>query len=228
MILTDLLPPGLLPLRNAPDLVAGVLREAISSGRLLAGQPLRQVQLAAELGVSRIPLREALRQLEAEGLVRHKANRGVAVAALSWREVEEIGEMRVALETRAIQHAARGADAAVIAEAADCLHEADGCDDPGRLSELNHRFHAILYRAAGRPLLLDAIERLHANVNRYMRLVLGDLGHQRTSQREHRELLDAVRDGDGDRGAATLERHITAATGLLVRHLKNAERRDIP
>ena len=226
MMLTDLLPPGLSPVRSAPDLIAGVLREAIAASRLSAGQPLRQAELAAQLGVSRIPLREALRQLEAEGLVRHNPNRGAVVAELSWQETVEIGEMRVALESLALRQAVAAMDTGAAERAAACLDEAEATDDGGRLSELNHRFHMTLYGAAGRPLLLDAIERLHTNVNRYMRLILGDLGHQRTSHSEHRLLLEACRTGDGKAGERILAGHISAATDLLVDHLRNAERRN--
>ena len=225
MMLKDLLPPGLRPVQSAPDLIAGVLREAIAGNRLVAGRPLRQAELAAELGVSRIPLREALRQLEAEGLVRHSPNRGAVVSELSWHEVAEICEMRLALESLAVSKVAAMADAPALDAAAAILDEAEAEDDAGRLGTLNHRFHTTLYAAAGRPLLLTAIERLHHNVNRYMRLVLGDLGHQRTSQDEHRRLLEACRAGDATKAVMVLAGHIEGAGDLLVEHLKERKRR---
>ena len=90
---------------NTPDYIAGALRNAILQGRFQAGQPLRQDQIAAELGVSKVPVREALVQLKGEGLVTFLPNRGAVVTELSATEVDEIYSMRIALETKALERA---------------------------------------------------------------------------------------------------------------------------
>lgn len=227
-MLDDLLPAGLRPVRSTPDLIAEVLRQAISDGRLAAGRPLRQVELAAELGVSRIPLREALRRLEAEGLVRHSPHRGAVVAELSWQEAREIGEMRLALELLALRRAVPRLDPATLDRAEALLAEAERTTDPGRWSALNRQFHTALYAPSERPLLLAHIERLHHNLDRYMRLVLGDLGHQRVSQDEHAALLAACRAGDAETACAVLEHHIATADARLVAHLEAASGEGAP
>ena len=90
---------------NTPDFIVNALRNAILQGRYKANQPLRQDHLAEELGVSKIPLREALVQLKAEGLVSFMPNRGAVVSELSAKEVDEIFTMRIALETKALERA---------------------------------------------------------------------------------------------------------------------------
>ena len=90
---------------NTPDCIASALRNAIMQGQFKANQPLRQDHIARELGVSKIPLREALVQLKAEGLVSFMPNRGAVVSELSANEVDEIFTMRIALETKALESA---------------------------------------------------------------------------------------------------------------------------
>ena len=92
-------------LGNTPEFIANVLRNAILQGQYKAKQPLRQDQIAEELGVSKIPLREALVQLKAEGLVSFMPNRGAVITELSAKEVDEIFSMRIVLETKALERA---------------------------------------------------------------------------------------------------------------------------
>ena len=103
MNLYDLAANVLRQQRSTPDLIADALREAIVRGIFQEGQSLRQDEIATQFGVSRIPVREALRQLEAEGLVTLHLNRGAMVSALSPAEAQEIFEIRSALEVKAIQ-----------------------------------------------------------------------------------------------------------------------------
>ncbi len=148
---------------GAAGSLAQALREAILRGSYAGGQPLRQDELAAQFGTSKIPVREALRQLEAEGLVTFFPNRGAVVASLSPDEAEEIGEIRSALEAAAHD----------LHRAQDVLDEARDEPDPTRWSVLNWEFHAALYAPAGRPQLLKLIQQLHRRVDRYMRVTLG-------------------------------------------------------
>ncbi|RIH82869.1 GntR family transcriptional regulator [Calidithermus roseus] len=208
------------PPATSPDRVAQQLRERILGGQYPGGTTLRQEELAEELGVSRMPVREALRQLAAEGLLILHPHRGAVVAELSIAEIEEIYEMRAVLEPLALRLAIPRLSKGQLGEAEDALDEAEQERDGRRLSELNWKFHAALYRPAGRPRLLSTIELLHLNVDRYMRMILTVMHHREQSDREHRQLLEACRAREVERASSLLERHIVEAGQRLVQFLK--------
>jgi DNA-binding GntR family transcriptional regulator len=208
--------------RSAPELALVVLREAILCGRLPAGSALRQDELAAGLGVSKIPVREALRRLEGDGLVEFQLNRGAVVAALSLAEARELGEMRVALETMALRAALGSLGAGDLRRAGSLVEELDWAADVAGWSRLNRELHLTLYGPAGRPQLLATIHGLHLRADRYMRLVLGAAGHQPRSQEEHRALLGACAARDVEGALAILTAHIEGATWRLAAHLERA------
>lgn len=206
---------------STPAAVAAWLREAIASGRFLDGDPMPQDTLAVQLGVSKIPVREGLRLLEADGLVAFLPNRGVVVAAMSADEVREITEMRVALETAVLARAVPRFAAADERRARRLLEDLDEARDPAQRSTLNWQFHAALYGPASRPRQLDAIRRLHVLVDRYMRLILTGLKHQRRSQREHYELLQACQNRRAAKACDLLTEHIEFAGDLVADHLSD-------
>jgi DNA-binding GntR family transcriptional regulator len=208
---------------STPDGIAAALREAIRGGWFKDGQRLRQDELAADLGVSKIPIREALRRLEAEGLVTLLPNRGAVVTPVSPEEAQEIVELRLALESLALRLAMPKADAGLVRRAGAVLDDLDGETDVSRWSGLNWEFHALLYQPAGRPRLLELIRQLHVQVDRYMRIILSTLHHQDRSQEEHRALLSAYQQGDAARAVDILTEHIQAAGVLLIDHLRQAE-----
>jgi DNA-binding GntR family transcriptional regulator len=200
---------------NTPDFIAGALRNAILQGRYQANQPLRQDQIAEAFGVSKIPLREALVQLKAEGLVKFLPKRGAVVTDLSAAEVEEIYVMRMALEAVAIEKAIPQLTRADLIRAQGVLEIIDYEKDRGQWGELNWEFHAILYQAARMPLLLDTIQRLHNNVARYLIIYLDRLSAADQSQKEHWALLRACRDGRTSAALRVLRTHLQqAADGL--------------
>jgi len=205
---------------TSPERVARQIRERILAGRYPGGTILRQEELAAELGVSRMPVREALRQLAAEGLLILHPHRGAVVAELSLAELEEIYEMRAALEPLALRLAIPRLGKGQLGEAEDALDEAERVHDGQRLSQLNWRFHAALYRPADRPRLLSTIELLHLNVDRYMRMILTVMQHREQSNLEHRLLLEACRAREVERASRLLQQHILEAGQRLVRFLK--------
>ncbi|MBD2070188.1 GntR family transcriptional regulator [Leptolyngbya sp. FACHB-671] len=207
--------------RSTPDLIADALREAIVQGVFQEGQSLRQDEIAAQFGVSRIPLREALRQLEAEGLVLLSPNRGATVAIMSPAEAQEIGEIRVALESLALQLAIPKLTEADLQKAADILEKTDRETDVGRWAKLNWEFHAVLYGAGDRPRLLSLIKTLHVNIDRYIRLQMAKMNYLEKSQQEHQQILDACRKGDSKTAVRLLKRHIETAGEQLVTYLRN-------
>ncbi len=207
--------------RSTPDLIAEALREAILRGIFHEGQSLRQDEIAAQFGVSRIPVREALRQLEAEGLVTLQLNRGATVSALSPVEAQEIFEIRVALETTAIQLAIPKLTESDLEKATVILDATHQTTDVARWAKLNWEFHSTLYTPSDRPRLLAMIKTLHLNIDRYVRLQMEQMNCLEKSQKEHYQLLDACRQRDAKVAVKLLKRHIETAGEQLVTHLQH-------
>lgn len=191
--------------------IAAELRQEIARGVLKAGQPLPQEEIAARFGVSKIPAREALLQLRAEGLVTFYPNRGAVVSQLSAEEVEEIYAMRIALETLALRRAVLHLTRADFVRLEGLIVIMDEEPAPLKWSELNWEFHATLYRPCGMPRLLETVRVLHANVQRYVAMYLANPEHHAEAQAQHRAILATCRQGDAD-----------AATTLLAQHLQHA------
>ena len=167
------------------------VRDRILSGAVAAGGPLRQDALAAELGISKIPLREALARLEQEGLVRAEANRGFFVRPLSAAEAEEVYELRLRLEPEAAAAGARAAGEAERRQAAAALaalEEAIERHAPA-VGALNRAFHLALVRPAGREVTAEILARLHVVSERYVRVHLQPSGRDEQANEEHRHLL---------------------------------------
>jgi DNA-binding GntR family transcriptional regulator len=206
--------------RSTPDLIADALREAILRGIFQEGQSLRQDEIATQFGVSRIPVREALKQLEAEGLVTLHLNRGAIVSILTASEAQEICEIRSALEVKAMQLAISKIQASDIEKAAVILAATDNSTDAGILAKLNWEFHETLYTTAERPRLLALIKTLHINCDRYVRLQMAHMDYLQRSQKEHQQLLDACRQRDSKTAVRLLKKHIDTAGEQLVTYLQ--------
>jgi len=205
--------------RAAPVALADALRAAILSGALAAGTRIRQEHVAAEHGVSHIPVREALRRLEAEGLVAIHANRGAVVSCLDAADARDIGDMRSALEALAVRLSVPRAGPADLAAAEAAVAVGDGSRDLAQWSEANWRFHRALYAPCARPRLVAAIETLWRNVDRYLRVVWQEADYQDRSQHEHRALLAAYRARAPERAAALVAAHIDDAMAVLAAYL---------
>jgi DNA-binding GntR family transcriptional regulator len=205
---------------SSPDVILDRLRDEILSGSRAAGSPLRQDHIAQQFGISHIPVREALRRLEAEGLAVIRPRRGAAVAELSAAEIEELNDMRVALEPSALRLAIPRMTKETLARAARVLDRIDR--EPARWGALNTEFHSILYEPAQRPRLLATIRSLHQNVERYLHQELNVMDNLKESQREHRELLDYVSRGDVEAACGLICKHIAEPGHELVAHLEAA------
>lgn len=196
--------------RTLAERVFEVVREQIITGRIPEDQPIRQDALAAELGVSKIPLREALARLEQEGLLTSHANRGYFVQPMSAAQVDEIYALRLQIEPAAGAYAAIHAGAAE-REAAQAAFERLDRAASSNLAEVarcNRDFHSALVRCEGRALTLQLVERLAVFAERYVVAHLEPAGRDARAHLEHRELLDAWLARDGARVAALLESHI--------------------
>ena len=207
------------PLTSATEYAQQVLRAAILRGLLPAGQPLRQEELAAQLGVSRLPVREALFKLQAEGLVTLHRNRGAVVAEMSAAEAQELCEIRCALEPLALRLAFPRLTEADLSTAEKTLALTDTQPNVADWGEANWEFHRTLYQPSGRTRLLDLLGTLHLNVDRYLRFELSALSYKERSQSEHRAILDACRQREMDEAVRLLEDHIRVAGDQLVEHL---------
>ena len=201
-------------------MIAAALRSAILTGELRSGQPLPQDEIAARFGASKIPAREALVQLKAEGLVTLLPNRGAYVSALSPDEVDEIYAMRGVLETLAVRRAVPRMTRSDFVRAAGLIEIMDGERDPIAWSSLNWEFHAVLYRAAGMARLLDHVRMLHANVQRYLVNYLTNVDYHDQAQLQHRLILDLCKSGDANGAAATLAHHLDQAAVKMVARLR--------
>ncbi|WP_017314324.1 GntR family transcriptional regulator [Mastigocladopsis repens] len=221
MELNDIAANVLQQQRSTPDLIADALREAIVRGIFQEGQSLRQDEIATQFGVSRIPVREALRQLEAEGLVKIHLNRGATVSALSPAEAQEIFEIRSALEVKAIQLAIPKLTPSDLEKASEILAQTDQLTDAGMLAKLNWEFHETLYAPAERPRLLTMIKTLHLNVDRYVRLQMAQMDDLERSQKEHYQLLQACQQHDTKGAVRLLKKHIDTAGEQLVAYLQH-------
>lgn len=201
--------------RAAPVVIADGLRAAILSGALAAGTQIRQEHVAAEYGVSHIPVREALRRLEAEGLVTIHANRGAFVSRLDAADARDIGDMRAALEMLAVRLSVPRAGPDDLAAAEAAIAAGDASADLAQWSAANWAFHRALYAPCARPRLIAAIETLWRNVDRFLRVVWQAADYQGRSQHEHRAILAAYRAREPEGAASLVAAHIDDSMRVL-------------
>jgi len=209
------------PRLSASDHVAQTLKQAIVDGVLPAGELLRQDEIASHFHVSKIPVREALKHLEAKGLVTFLRHRGAVVASLSAVEIEEYMEIRALLEARAARLSAPLISNLAIDEACQHLLDFAQASDATRWGELNWLFHSTLYAAAGRPILLAEIRSLYNKVERYVRTLLAVTTEMPKTQHEHAEILGAFVRRDPDAAAELTRAHVLDAGASLVKYLNN-------
>jgi len=199
------------------------LRSRILSGDFADGQPLRQEALSNEYGVSRVPIREALRQLEAEGLVRIIDHKGALVTQLSLDDILELLEVRALLESELMRHSVtrlRDEDLALATQILNEFHHALRENDVRHWGELNARFHLALYRNANRPNTLALIEQLHNKTDRYTRMQILFTRTMEQAHQEHARLLELCRAGQADEAADFIRFHILSAGQALQDYLR--------
>src|SRR5882724_3410548 len=189
---------------SAPDAVREKLRRAIVSGELAPGIQLKQDELAERFGFSRIPVREALRQLEAEGYVTIYPNRGAVVAELRLEDVLELLEIRLALESHALRLAVPRMVEMDIDAAEAILKAYDSESEPEKWGEMNWQFHSTLYAPCNVPKLLAMIQANYGHVSRFTRGMVSRAAGKEQPQREHYVLLTACRKGRVDRAVQLL------------------------
>jgi DNA-binding GntR family transcriptional regulator len=202
--------------RTAHELVRDTLRRAILRGTLPGGLRLVQAEIAAQLEVSTTPVREALRDLATEGLIRLDAHRGAIVRELDYSEVEEIYDLRKLLEPEALRRAAENITEEELEHAASLQAQMDGVTDAGVWADLNREFHATLVRAARAPRLINILQNLRDSAAPYVGLSLQASEEQRRlANDQHREILEAMRAGDADKAIAIALEHLESTRQIL-------------
>lgn len=200
------------------DQVQREVMRRLLCGDLRPGTWLRQDELARQLGVSKIPVREALQRLAALGLLRFETNRGAFVPRLTVADAEEIYGLRRSIESRLLE---RAVDRLTIVDLAEAEHALTGVDPSSAAG--NWTFHEALYRAAGWRRGLGVAEILHAAVAPYVVLYTAGLGGAADSDREHAGLLDACRRRETSTALDLLDAHLTRAEVTLVEYLRDEE-----
>jgi len=196
---------------STTDRVAGALREMLFAGDLPPGEPLREVTLADSFQVARSTVREALQVLAAEGLVTRYPNRGVVVTELTERDIAEIFEARLVLESAGLRAGAEGADLAPVTAALSTYAAAVRADDPVEQTHAHLEFHTSLVALLGNARLVAQADALTGDLRLALASVERARRNARTQVADHRRLLTLMRSGDDGAALAELDRHLRGA-----------------
>lgn len=211
-----------LPLR---DVVFNTLRQAILKGELKPGERLMEIALAERLGVSRTPIREAMRKLEQEGLVVMIPRKGAYVDGISLKDIHEVYEIRAALEALALELAAKYITDEELDELALQVKEEEALTDAGRLNEIifiDSSFHDLIYQYARNSKLTQFVEILQEQFKRFRALPLGGSARSNTALEEHQQILEALKNHDSILAAQLAKKHIAGAEEALINALDAA------
>lgn len=208
---------------TAQEAVLRELRDAIISGAIAPGTQLLQEEVAEQFGVSRVPVREALRILEGEGHLTHTAQRGYYVTALDIDDLIEIYRLRHLLESAAVRHTAGGLTEAKLAAMGELIDEIDtagAAEDIGGIARANRDFHFILIDSPGQERLVRLIHQLWDVSSPYRSHYFAGKENRERLQREHREILRAAVARDTEKVVELLEVHRENAIAELALALR--------
>ena len=194
------------------EAVIELLREGIVSGALPPGMAIRQERVAQALGISKIPLREALARLETEGFVASTPGKGTAVTGVGSAQVQEIFQLRNLMEIELLAAAIPNMTAQTFREVEAAIRDFD-LAPAAQLSRINWRLHSSLYAPSGRVLSLEILRGLFLHAERYVQLHMATLDQDRSANRDHERLLEAC-----------IHRRVGEACGILRDHLNGIGR----
>lgn len=209
-----------LPLR---DVVFQTLRQAILKGELQPGERLMEIKLAERLGVSRTPIREAIRKLELEGLVVMVPRKGAAVANITEKDTTNVLEVRRVLEMFAAEVACERItpeQLEQLKEAGRAFEASKGSMDLIRIAETDMEFHEIIYEATHNERLVQMLNNLRENMYRYRIEYLKDPNYYDGLVREHQEIFEAISSGNKETARACMEAHINNQQLAVIRKIK--------
>jgi DNA-binding GntR family transcriptional regulator len=201
------------------------LRTAILNGHYRSSTALVETALANEYGVSRTPVREALRRLEQDGMLQ-RVGRQLVVRVTTPEEVLEIYDCRIVLEGMAAEWAARQRtdyDLALLESAQESMAQHVG-RSPAEMAAINHVFHVRLWRASHNSTLHDLLERLEVHIRRYPEPTVSRPGRWEAAVAEHAGILQAIRDRDADLARSLSSAHMAAARDLRLKMIQLSER----
>jgi DNA-binding GntR family transcriptional regulator len=201
--------------RTVGDMTYEVIRESILKGVFAPGERLRQDQLAAAIGVSRIPVRSALLQLESEGLITFHPYKGAVVNKLTVDEMREIYEIRAVLETHALRKALRAMTPERLEHLEELARELNAVEDGEEFLDRRMDFFRELYDGGRQPRVVGMIERLRAEAGRYWLERKVDYV-RRPGERDHMQVLGFIRNDDADGAVRWLEQHLEHVCDELV------------
>lgn len=198
------------------SVLAQRLREAIDAGRWQPGELLRQEQIAAEYGVSRIPVREALAQLQSEGLLEIAHYRGARVSRPQAAEIDELFDLRLLVESDLLTRAFGRHDQRSLRELTRLQDRLEDADDRLGWISGDIAFHEALYGPAERPRSLALFRQLRAPIDRFSAQALGPRARKQGWADEHRQLIAAVVAGDATAARMVLEQHLQATRAVVL------------
>jgi len=211
---------------SLPRVLYEELRSRILVGSLQAGQVLRQEEIARWFNVSRVPVREALSQLEADGLIESRPRRGYAVTELDQADIVEVFDLRMLIEEHAGHVAAMSRTPADIVEVETLVIameqlDAKAADFRNRWTLLNYEFHLRIIESARRKRLTRIAGTLRSTVEPYVSVEIDLTGNAEAAAREHREMLEALRAGDADGLAELSRQHVESTAKRLLKGLRS-------
>jgi GntR family transcriptional regulator, rspAB operon transcriptional repressor len=208
------------------DRVYAVLRRRIRELELPPGAPLRKDEIAAEMGVSRAPVSEAIARLADERLVDIFPQHGSFVAEIRAEDVRESVIIRTALECEAMRRVAGAGSAALVGELDSNLeHQSAALEasDLARFYDLDEAMHALIFQALGTPRIVRLLNAARAPLDRLRRLALPEPGRPQATLAEHRQLVEALRARDPEYAAAAMRAHLSTAARQIERQLSRME-----
>ena len=209
--------------RTAADAAADFLRSRIIAGDLAPGSPINQNEVASALGVSRSPVRDAIAMLAAERLVITKAHATAVVAPLGLDDLQELYEIRMAIEPTLCGLAMPNLNRVTLLRMEEQLETMETTDDLDTGVSPNDRFHAAMYREAPRPRRVEIVDQARQQTGRYTKVLVTELGPE-DSNAQHRRILEAVAAGDGPALEAEVRDHLGSACDIILKLLYEKSR----
>ncbi len=200
--------------RSLSEQVYEALQNSILIGDLKPGDPLPEIKLSEELGVSRTPVREAIGKLEQEGLVRTLPNRGAVVVGITEKDIDDIYAIRMVVEGLAANWAAENAEESALEEMRGIVELQEfyvGKKDYLQVRQLDSRFHSLLYKASGSHILTHMLTSLHRDIRRVRGLSVSKHDRAAPSVQEHRAIFCAIEAHDGALAERLMYEHIMNA-----------------
>ncbi len=216
-----------MPLR---DVIFNTLRDAIVSGELKPGERLMEVSLAEKMGVSRTPVREAVRKLEMEGLVKMTPRRGTHVAEISVKDIIDVLEIRAALDKLATKLAANRIRPEGIRQLENIHRQYKAALEKENLSaaiKKDVEFHEAIYNASGNPKLVSVAGNLREQIYRFRVIYMKDFSNAEDVLEEHENILEAMRKGDALKAGNMAEEHIMHQQQSIIQKMENPEQQEL-